>query len=584
MDSMFGAMRQVEKVSSRTLRLISVLFVVVAYGQSLNYPFVYDDLSGILDDPLISHAVKLGDAFRAWFEPWRPVTRFSYALTHVLFGFSKPAFHGTNLIIHLVTTVLVFEIATRLARRWLSDAEPKYFAFAAAMIHAVHPLYTEAVTYVSGRSSSLCGLFYFSSLLFLIIGLEGRAAFRRVGWFCLAAVSGVLALLAKEEAITLPLIMAIFLMLDRRWKPAFVLVVLPCLMLLLRWHAFTLLYQSSAANQSLVSIGVGTPVRAMPYVLSEIKAAVFYYIGRLLIPTAQSVDPYFRPVEDILDPGFLAAVLILVLLIATAFHLRTRHPIITFSIAALLVSPLLAYAAIPLGDIVAEHRIYISGLGFDLLLAWLLTQSKRLIGPALIMLGLALALATISRNSVWASDVRLWQQAEVNSQNQVRPHLNLGVAYQVNGQLNRAVVEYERALSIRSDLPLVYMNMGTIYLKQSRIREAEQALKRAIELLPSMPQPYIDLASIAVYRLKPDLALSYLTKAEKVGADPCWAHFIKAEAFELSEESEAARAEYQVAATLCATTSVNDEIQRRLRIIRTKSKEEAGTSRPENLR
>jgi tetratricopeptide (TPR) repeat protein len=553
-------------VSSRTLRFISVLFVVVAYGQSLNYPFVYDDLPGILDDPLISHAAKLADAFRVWFEPWRPATRFSYALTHVLVGFSKPAFHGTNLIIHLISTLLVFEIAVRLGRRWLSDADPKYFAFGAAMIHAVHPLYTEAVTYVSGRSSSLCGLFYFASLLFLMIGLEGRDAFRRVAWFSAAAASGVLALAAKEEAITLPFIMAILLMLAGKRKPAFLLAVLPCLMLIVRWHAFSLLYQSSAANQSLVSIGVGTPVRAMPYALSEITAAVFYYIGRLLIPAAQSVDPYFRPVEHVLDPGFLAAVLILALLIATAFHLRTRHPIVTFSIAALLVSPLLAYAAIPLADIVAEHRIYISGLGFDLGFAWLVTQSRRLRGPALIMLGLALTVATISRNSVWASDLRLWQQAEATSQSQVRPHLNLGVAYQVDGQLSRALVEYERALSIRPDLPLVYMNMGTIYLKQSRIREAEPVLRRAIELLPSLPQPYIDLASIAVNQMKPDQALSYVVKAEKVGADPCWVHFIKAEALALSEQSDAATAEYRVAATWCATgTPLNDEIQRRLR-------------------
>src|SRR5262249_3787141 len=163
---------------------------------------------------------------------------------------------------------LVFEIAVRLGRRWRSDSDQKYFAFAAAMIHAVHPLYTEAVTYVSGRSSSLCGLFYFASLLFLMIGLEGRDALRRMGWFCAAAASGVLALAAKEEAITLPFIMAILLMLTGRRKQAFLLVVLPCLLLIVRWHAFSLLYQSSAANQTLVSIGVGAPVRAMPYVLS----------------------------------------------------------------------------------------------------------------------------------------------------------------------------------------------------------------------------------------------------------------------------------------------------------------------------
>src|SRR4029079_4636371 len=129
------------------------------------------------------------------------------------------------------------------------------------------------------------------------------------------------------------------------------LVVLPPLLFVVRWHAFTTLYRLSSANQSLVNIGVGTPVRTFPYVLSEIKAAVFYYLDRFLIPVAQSVDPYFRPVENILEPGFLAAVTVLALLIVTAFKLRTRHPIVTFALAALLVSPLLAYAGMPLADL-----------------------------------------------------------------------------------------------------------------------------------------------------------------------------------------------------------------------------------------
>src|SRR2546426_9628034 len=89
-----------------------VLLVVLAYGQSVNYPFVYDDRSGILDDPLISHAETITQAGGALSES-RPATNFSYALTHALFGFSNAAFHATNVIIHIVNTLLVFAIAIR---------------------------------------------------------------------------------------------------------------------------------------------------------------------------------------------------------------------------------------------------------------------------------------------------------------------------------------------------------------------------------------------------------------------------------------------------------------------------------------
>src|SRR5207244_730943 len=125
-----------------------------------------------------------------------------------------------------------------------------------------------------------------------------------------------------------------------------------------------------------------------------------------------------------------------------AVRFSKREPILTFSIAALLISPLMAYAVIPLPDIVAEHRIYIAGLGFDLLAAWLLIRTPRRLWPLIPGLAIALTAATVARNSVWASDVTLWRQAERNAgPGQVRPHLNLGAAFQVAGQLNPAVRE-----------------------------------------------------------------------------------------------------------------------------------------------
>jgi Tfp pilus assembly protein PilF len=352
----------------------------------------------------------------------------------------------------------------------------------------------------------------------------------------------------------------------RRW--AIILIALPFVVAFARWHAIALLYQTSAANEALVDVGVGTPVQSLPYVLSEIKAAVFYYLSHFAVPLTQSVDPYFRTVRSIFEPGFLIAVAILAILLVVAVRLSKQQPVITFSIAALLVSPLLSYSLIPLADIVAEHRVYIAGLGFDLLVAGILIRRPRIMFPSLAALAVAFTISTVARNTIWASDLTLWRQAEKNSGNHVRPHSNLGVALQVAGQPDAALEEYRHALSIRSDLPLVYSNMGTIYLGQKRFDEAETVLRRAIELNPSMSQPYINLAAINVHRKKADEALEFIGKAETAGAERYWVHFVRAEALTLSEQFEAARREYELAAKFSeGHLPLQEEIQTRLAVI-----------------
>src|SRR5689334_16750852 len=105
-----------------TLRLLPVLLVAVAYGQCLHFPFVYDDQPGIQGDTSVSQAGTIAQACRALFERSRPVTRFSYALTHALFGFSSTAFHMTNILIHIVNTLLVFGIAFKVGKRWVPES------------------------------------------------------------------------------------------------------------------------------------------------------------------------------------------------------------------------------------------------------------------------------------------------------------------------------------------------------------------------------------------------------------------------------------------------------------------------------
>jgi Tfp pilus assembly protein PilF len=121
-------------------------------------------------------------------------------------------------------------------------------------------------------------------------------------------------------------------------------------------------------------------------------------------------------------------------------------------------------------------------LGIDLLFACILVRAEKLMWPLLICLTISLSTATVMRNSVWKTEVKLWQDAAAHSPGLVRPHLNLGVALQLDGQDQRAALEYRQALAIQPKLPIAYSNMAAIYLKQGHVDEAKLLLQRAIEL------------------------------------------------------------------------------------------------------
>jgi hypothetical protein len=319
-------------------------------------------------------------------------------------------------------------------------------------------------------------------LFFVIRGLSDSTTARRTVWFCAAGAAGIGAMASKEEAITLPFVVAVLLLLYGYWKPAIGLIVLPMTVVAARWHEIAGLFRETAANQTFVDAGLGSAVQAWPFMLSVVKAAVFYYLSRFIVPVTQSIDPYFRPVQSIFEPGFLIAAAVIVALGAVAWHFRQKQPLVTFSIAALLVSPLLAYALIPLPDVVAEHRVYITGLGVDLLFAWIVTRAERLMLPLLICLTISLSAATVMRNSVWQTEVKLWQDAAASAPGLVRPHLNLAVALQRGGEDERSVLEYRKALAIQPGVPFAYSNMALIYFKQGRIGEADLLMQRAKDL------------------------------------------------------------------------------------------------------
>ena len=174
-------------------------------------PFIYDDNRMVVENLAIRDLSNLRAVLIL--EATRPILNLSYAIDYAIFGSSAPGFHATNVLLHAMNVVLLFLLAWRLAE----DEEPstgpavrpQIVALTAAVLFAVHPMMTESVTYVAGRSEVLCTTFFLLAFFAARRWMLGGA---RV-WWLTAIACWVAALGTKEIAAMLPFVLLAY----ERW-------------------------------------------------------------------------------------------------------------------------------------------------------------------------------------------------------------------------------------------------------------------------------------------------------------------------------------------------------------------------------
>ena len=221
---------------------------------------------------------------------------------------------------------------------------------------------------------------------------------------------------------------------------------------------------------------------------------------------------------------------------------------------ALLVSPLTAYAAIPLADVVLEHRAYIPGLGVAFLFAWMFQWvARHYWNMRWVTLGILVVIfagMTISRNNVWADNIALWEDAEAKAPRKARAHFNLGQAYQEAQRMPAAIREYEHALALKPDIYAAYSNQAAIYLDQGQYPSAEQMLLKVTTLAPDFTEGFINLAVFYIRTRATDKALAALNRALELNPASFPAHFNKGEALTQKGDFKAALESYKEAVHL----------------------------------
>jgi tetratricopeptide (TPR) repeat protein len=432
---------------------------VFAYLNSFQGAFQLDDYKVVLSDP----------AVRSWGGWWsdlgrgiRPLLKLSYALNWAT-GLGLFGFHLVNLLIHLGNSILVLLLARKLTG---SSSRMCCVALFTAILFALHPIQTEAVTYVAGRSASFMAFFYLASLAAYIHGrLEGCPLLT----YALSPALFLLALAVKETAATLPAALLLW-EITRQDRPFGLREALASQAAHLGVLA-SALAAFFAIPGHRVLIDYSFALRGLyENLLSQIHGQATL-LTHYVLPGRLNFDPDLPTLTRwswglALEAGIVGSALA-----AGLWNLK-RRPLVSFAILWVFLHSMVVYATVPRTDILNERHLYLGGFGLFLLAGagaeWIADQWPTLrlpVSAAACALLIVLGLFTAERNAVYQSEIRLWEDTAAKSPGKARVFNNLGYAYFLAGRNEEARKAWLETLRIDPAHELARNNLTLLGVK-----------------------------------------------------------------------------------------------------------------------
>lgn len=505
-------------LSRASIALALTVLGLVAYGNTLNGGWVWDDASSVL---LHKHVQDPAQFFQLFREDqhafgrgagnfYRPMVSVSFMLDYWLShdpardvspdlpypGVKPLLFHLTNLGWHVAAAILLTLLLRRLgAQDWV--------ACASGVVFLVHPLHTEAVAYISGRADMMSGACMFAGLLLAASPAQGRA---RVAAYAGAVACFLTGLLSKESTFIFPVLLLLVVLsgtaepdtaprrfLDR--KGAWVFLIAAGVLLLYGALRTTVL----SFNKEAVAASVAAPLTQR---LVETCQAFAWYLQLLFWPAGLHMERTLSGATML--TAALGALALSALLGAAVFAWRAGHRRIALGIAWFLITWLPISGVFPLNAPMAEHWLYVPMAG----LWWALFEgiSRVAVAPrarlaasaAVACFALVLLHATIARNEEWGSNESLFRATLRENPNTVRVAYNLAVTYEdLDKDPAGARRAYEHILDLyaksplpgggmRPDEPEVRLSLGKQLLKQG---DYSGAIAQLTKLVPLSKDP-----------------------------------------------------------------------------------------------
>lgn len=448
-----------------------VLAVSISYLNSFQGIFQFDDYNVIVDNQIV-HSLQ------AWISDLnagiRPLLKLSYVLNWTS-GAGLYGFHLVNVSVHAANVLMFYFLSLKIIPSVMSTIDAGRAALIASFLFAVHPVQTEAVTYISGRSSSLMSMFYLAAILVYIKGINSRG--RDITAVLLHVFTAILfagAVMVKETAVTLPFAL---LLAERTCKPDsswftiikrqfiyYLLFIIIMIALIIHPNHGSLLEHSF----DIRSIGDN--------ILTQING-ICYLLSRLVVLNGMNIDPDLPIVTmwsyDIFIKSFF--VVLFFIIGVTAFYFRSLYG---FGILWFFLHLLPTNSIVPRLDVANDRQLYLASAGLFFaasygierlrLYAIQLTDSlSKVITALTVALLITAGVFTVSRNHAYRSEIALWEDTRIKSPLKARVHNNLGYAYYLDGRNIDAKNSYLAALSLSPDYTTAKNNLMQLNIKES---------------------------------------------------------------------------------------------------------------------
>jgi tetratricopeptide (TPR) repeat protein len=494
-----------------------------AYAPALNGAFLFDDT--VLPFALPDRSAS----FQAWVLGVRPVLMASYWVNARLSGDDPFSYHLLSLTIHLAAAALVFLIVRRLLEWSQAPAARRtLLAGFAGGLFLLHPIQTESVAYLAGRSEALSVMLLLAA--YAVFLYRRRAA---ITWGIMLLVLALfgLAVLSKEHTIVLP---ALLLLTDFWWNPGFSFRGARA-----NWRLYAPLALGAVGAVAffwraiLYSPSAGFGLRGVSwyqYLFTQARA-LFVYPAEFLLPVRLTADWDFPVSRGVFDHGAIFGLIALAALAAAAWHYRRRFPLACFGFFAYLVLMSPTSSILPIADPLAERRLYTGMLGLLLIavdLAGRIRTDSRKLAAALVALLLVAAGITHARSAVWADPIALWQDTAAKSPHKRRVLFQLASAYADAGRCQDAVEEYQKVADawppdydLLIDWGLAYDCVNQPDLALEKLRQAA-AIEPSAHVYTQMAKVYgerrrwaeaLDVLAVAE-RIDPNFAITYMYKGD----------------------------------------------------------------------
>ncbi len=505
-----------------------IVCVGLAYSNVFDGEFVFDDWTVVHNNPTIGTLWPLGpfqgvvstSAYLNQVIYARPVSNFLFALSHAFGGSAPWGHHAVNLALHVCSTVLLFAILRRTLRTPLlverfGDTAIG-LAATGALLWGLHPLLTNAVTYISPRMEETMALFYLLTLYAWIRGVQDGSRL----WLGLSLGACVLGMMSKEVMVTAPLMVLLYdgLFLAASWREALRRrwIWYVGLLLSMVWLVFLIEHVPGSSglfgNPTAPEANLRGAYSDRWSYAATMPGVILYYLRLLAWPDPLIFD-YKWPVAASWSAILLPASVVAAGGIAVAWGLLRRRAW-AYPIAWYLITLLPSSSVIPLyDDYIAEYRVYLPSIGplvLVLLVAWRglartgWARPRRVAAGAFVGILALLTLGglTYARNSDYRTAISLWSDTVRKVPENERAHVGLAQALHEANRLDEEIAHYREALRLYPHYFAVRMNLCADLidkgLSSEAAKECEEALKDSEETLRLQPGNVDALSNIGI--------------------------------------------------------------------------------------